>query len=787
MNSEFSKTSNKDIILVIPSTGLPRGSLSNSKHRNSSLSEEPSKASLSSSSSSSNQRYNNTKALDTFSFAKDFLPKRFDRYCQSDLPAKVITLLLIAFDVFMFVLFVKFAIDVVKGPMTWFIVMELTFMCILFIFGALWVDYKLSICLQGFYRLFMDLDVIKRNDKYYSGLEIPDFFIESRSYPHITLQCPVFKESLEHTIRPTLLHCVREAMRYHEETGAHCNIIVCDDGYNCIPEDEREARFRFYEEHGIAFTARPHPSKLKRHGRFKKAGNLNFSQNFSNAAKFADMAESEEDRLANERRRDKWIALDAKYYGDIEYGDYIFLIDSDTRMPNHPPTENGCMKRLAKEMMFDGQQVMFIQCHTGPYLSTKSEAEKSIFHHTCGIYTAITLGTSMRLSAPLIGHNAFLNRKAMEQVAMVDSRTKYRYYWAEDRISEDFDLMMRAYERGYIGRFATHTGTFLEGVSFTYMSEYFKISKFGCGAAEMLYNPIKDWCRLGIISSSIIGFIKSRQVEWYNKITTTIYVANFIALATAHWAIVYNLFFCYELYNMFPYVLLPVNLIWEGIFIWTFVGGFNNFMLGARLGYDKWTLFRQMIRELVFMACLYGSISVKLSVVCIAHLFDLNLTFGATMKDDAGRVTLMDWIRSTPIEATIYTLDIGLIAIKLLLLTPPDLVQFTIYFGVLPMLWPLSAFWAGPLIFDILPPRKNKQVQEAYNAEERMFVDKYHMHIGESKLFKSIKVGSNLKMAPTTSNNNIGSKKSGSRTQFTSLEDDDQSVSSHATGLTEMV
>lgn len=771
MNSDFSKSSNKDVILVIPSTGLPKERKLN-KH-DSSQSEGPSRVSF-------DQSFN-SKALDTFSFAKDFLPKRFDRHCQSDLPVKVITLLLIAFDIFMFVLFVTFAASVVKGAITWFLVMELTFMCVLFIFGAMWVDYKLSITLQGFYRLVMDLDCIKRNDKYYSGLEVPDFFIESRAYPHITLQCPVYKESLENTIKPTLMHCVREAVRYREETGAHCNIIVCDDGYNVISEDEREARFRFYEEFGISFTARPHPSKLKRLGRFKKAGNLNFSQNFSNAAKLAEIAESEDDRRVNETRRDDWIALGAKFYGDIDYGDYIFLIDSDTRLPHHPPTENGCMKRLAKEMMFDGQQVMFIQCHTGPYLSTKSAAEKSIFNHTCAIYTAITMGTSMRMSAPLIGHNAFLNRKAMEQVAIVDSVSQYRLYWAEDRISEDFDLMMRAYERGYIGRFATHAGTFLEGVSFTYMSEYFKITKFGCGAAEMLYNPIKDWYRLGIISSSIIGFIKSRQVEWYNKILTTVYVVNFIALATAHWAIVYNLFFCYNLYNFMPFVLLPTNLIWEGMFMWTFVGGFNGFFLGVRLGYDKWLLARQMVRELVFMACLYGSISVRLAIVCIAHLFDLNLTFGATMKDEGDKVTLLDWIRSTPMETTIYTLDIALIAIKLQFLTPPDLMQFTIYFGVLPMLWPLSAFWAGPLIFDILAPKKNKQTQESYNADERMFADKYQTHIGESKLFKSIKVGSNLKMAP-----NMGNlKKGGSRSQFT--EDDDLSVSSRGTGLNENV
>lgn len=82
--------------------------------------------------------------------------------------------------------------------------------------------------------------------------------------------------------------------------------------------------------------------------------------------------------------------------------------------------------------------------------------------------TRLISGTTAANSmAPLVGHNAFLNMQTMTQCVIVDEHTGYYNFWAEDRISEDFELMMRCCEHGYIGRYASHAGIYLEGVSFS--------------------------------------------------------------------------------------------------------------------------------------------------------------------------------------------------------------------------------------------------------------------------------------------------------------------------------
>lgn len=67
---------------------------------------------------------------------------------------------------------------------------------------------------------------------------------------------------------------------------------------NLLPRQLREERLAFYVSIGVALTARPHPSKMPRRGRFKKAGNLNFSLNLSELLARAD-EEMQQEAVAN--------------------------------------------------------------------------------------------------------------------------------------------------------------------------------------------------------------------------------------------------------------------------------------------------------------------------------------------------------------------------------------------------------------------------------------------------------------------------------------------------------
>lgn len=116
-----------------------------------------------------------------------------------------------------------------------------------------------------------------------------------------------------------------------------------------MTEEERTERIRFYDENHIAWVARPKNNSecgYVRKGRFKKASNMNFALNAAN------MVEDTLSRMVNDTS-EKPIQLDSgeeeAYYcqalaevlhsntqiqagGDIRVGEYILIVDSDTRV-----------------------------------------------------------------------------------------------------------------------------------------------------------------------------------------------------------------------------------------------------------------------------------------------------------------------------------------------------------------------------------------------------------------------------------------------------------------------
>ncbi|KAG5219610.1 Glucans biosynthesis glucosyltransferase [Salix suchowensis] len=97
--------------------------------------------------------------------------------------------------------------------------------------------------------------------------------------PHITIQMPVYKESLESVLTPSILS-LKKAMQTYARQGGTSTIFVNDDGLRVLPEADRDERIAFYANHGIGWVARPRhddsPDGFKRAGRFKKASNMNY-------------------------------------------------------------------------------------------------------------------------------------------------------------------------------------------------------------------------------------------------------------------------------------------------------------------------------------------------------------------------------------------------------------------------------------------------------------------------------------------------------------------------------
>lgn len=187
---------------------------------------------------------------------------------------------------------------------------------------------------------------IKNNSKYYSG-KAPKKLDRRDCLPHVTIQMPVYKEGTTAVIRPTVMS-VKAAISTYEMQGGTANIFVNDDGMQLLDEEEAQERRDFYDEHQIGWVARPRhdphgASPFVRPGKFKKASNMNYAMSVSRRV---------EDKLYLVPRDEDWTDLEETYEyqnalatvleedrgrtwaeGNIRLGDYILLIDCDTRVP----------------------------------------------------------------------------------------------------------------------------------------------------------------------------------------------------------------------------------------------------------------------------------------------------------------------------------------------------------------------------------------------------------------------------------------------------------------------
>jgi hypothetical protein len=102
----------------------------------------------------------------------------------------------------------------------------------------------------------------------------------------------------------------------------------------------------------------------------------------------------------------------------------------------------------------------------------------------------------------------------------------------------------------------------------------------------------------------------------------------------------------------------------------------------------------------------------------LVHLFNLNISFGATMKDQQD-VRLMDWIQSTKYEFLVYMFYFICIVVRIVGF-PVDSMINTFYYGCLPLATNIFWYLFGSQIYQYL-----STPQENCEDETTMFHDKY--------------------------------------------------------------
>lgn len=135
----------------------------------------------------------------------------------------------------------------------------------------------MGVVISGLFQIFGPTSQVVTNSKCYSARPPRRLRRGLNPLPHITIQCPVYKEGLVAVIQPTILS-IKAAISTYELQGGSANIFINDDGMQLLPEKKAQERREFYEEHNIGWVARPrHGSNptnggraFLRRGKFKK-------------------------------------------------------------------------------------------------------------------------------------------------------------------------------------------------------------------------------------------------------------------------------------------------------------------------------------------------------------------------------------------------------------------------------------------------------------------------------------------------------------------------------------
>lgn len=329
------------------------------------------------------------------------------------------------------------------------ILVEIFLACLSF-FGLFWNSY---FTVSSILKCFIPAKAFKSNTKYFSM--IPESKQPGDEWLDVTIQIPVYKESLQEVLMPTLKSCMKARDHYISHSQAACNIVVCDDGIMAYLNDNFPAaemlwenvvetkgkvvrlsqilkriprvarrhlkglrskniyevfhRMLFYYHFQIGWVSR---STIDRRGKFKKASNLNTHLRLNFGAE--DLARSsgksfEECLLEVSHSEDG--ARYIMFGNNVRIGHLVCVNDADARM--QPPV----ILKTVPEFLND-QSLGFTQHATKTLDDQRGESYylKMIEAYTDALYQGhFLLSSILGCHPPLVGHSIFLRTEAIKQ------------------------------------------------------------------------------------------------------------------------------------------------------------------------------------------------------------------------------------------------------------------------------------------------------------------------------------------------------------------------------------
>ncbi|KAJ8100763.1 glycosyl transferase family group 2-domain-containing protein [Lipomyces tetrasporus] len=549
---------------------------------------------------------------------------------------------------------------------------------------------------------------MKTNSAHYSAIPPRRISPNDGPLPHITIQCPVYKESLDGVIDPTM-QSLLAAVTTYELQGGTANIFVNDDGLQIISEEEADARRRYYGDHLIGYVARPPHGEngFVRKGRFKKASNMNYCLHVSNkveelleaahsrpaAEKWTEKDEIEayEDALATIARDDPtcWLA------GDIRVGDIILLVDSDTRVPED------CLLDAASEF-HHSPDVAILQNSAGVMMVVNNYWENLIAWFTRLIYFAIQYATAAGDAAAFVGHNAFLRWSAVQEVAYEeDGIIKY---WSESHVSEDFEISLKLRCKGYTIRLAAYHGEgFKEGVSLSVYDEITRWQKYAYGCSELMFMPVANWYKGVIFTSLFRRFLFATEIKFFAKFTVVAYIGTYYAIAASLLLTVIN-YFVIGWYNDSVdhiYTTSFNNFIAAAV-VFSIASPVANSLVRYRVKADSfWSALVDNYRWTILMAVFMGGLSWHLNLALLSHMLGINMQWGATAKELEASNFFKEFPKIVKGFIHMYiTVLVGIAGMVVLAFAVPWNWKIEGFYSTLPLGWIFTAHFLSPIVLN---------------------------------------------------------------------------------------
>ncbi|PPQ88373.1 hypothetical protein CVT25_002119 [Psilocybe cyanescens] len=564
------------------------------------------------------------------------------------------------------------------------------------------VCVALFFCLQIVTTIAMIIGPIAQyheNSRYYSAIRPKANPDVDQHLPHITIEMPVYKESLEETITPSVFS-LKKAMQSYARQGGTSAILVHDDGLQSLSPEERDKRISFYEDHNIGWIARPphsnDPDGYKRAGRFKKASNMNYGLQLSlcmekhileleSSGQSFDSISLEEKALElaieeiYEATGKKWKPW-AKNARSLRIGEIILIVDSDTIVPED------CFR--------DAAHVMQVANHF---------FENGIAHFTRRINKCISLACANGEVAPFVGHNAFLRWSAIQEASFVDPADNVKKVWSESNVSEDFDMALRLQLKGYIIRWANYSeGGFKEGVSLTVDDELNRWQKYAYGCNELIFNPIIDWWRKGPITKQLRTFMWSSAPVHY-KISMLSYMFSYYGIAASSVLSAVNYFLLGWALDVDGFYMHSFEIFLACTVVFPGAGNLAYTLLEYRLGHrDIFSSLVENFGYVPFFWFFFGGLSMHLSTALLAHMFSYNITWGATKKEVERSNFWIEIPRILKRYWPVFTLCILAIAAIIVLSTPLVPPGWRIVGASWAVITPLAIVAGGHLLFPIV-------------------------------------------------------------------------------------